>query len=202
MRILVIDNYDSFTWNLVQLVGSLGAKVEVVKNDSASAGVFIEQYKPERIIISPGPGTPAESGASLDVIALAAAKKIPLLGVCLGHQCLAVQFAAKKEKKSIVRCAPELLHGKVSKIYHKKTNIFAGISSPFIAARYHSLIVDHIHQDFSLTAWTGSQKKPELIMAMQHNSLPLIGVQFHPESFMTEHGKQLMENFLSSKWYA
>ena len=100
MRILVIDNYDSFTWNLVQLVGSLGAKVDVVKNDSASAGVLMKKYKPERIIISPGPGTPAESGVSLDVIGQARAKKIPLLGVCLGHQCLAVQFAQKKEKKS------------------------------------------------------------------------------------------------------
>ncbi len=182
-------------------MGSLGAKVDVVKNDSASAGVLMKKYKPERIIISPGPGTPAESGVSLDVIGQARAKKIPLLGVCLGHQCLAVQFAQKKEKKSIIRRAPELLHGKVSKIYHTKNNIFSGIPSPFVAARYHSLIVDHLPQDFSLMAWTGTQKMPELIMAMQHKSLPLIGVQFHPESFMTEHGEKLLKNFLSSQWY-
>ena len=183
--IAVIDNYDSFTYNLVQYLGELGVEVQVWRNDE----VTVEELKalaPTHIVISPGPGEPSDGGVSNDVIQ-AFHQTTPLLGVCLGHQCMAHVFGGE-----VVR-APRLMHGKVSPVYHTGDELFTGIPTPFQATRYHSLIVNEpLPPDFSLTAFTSEGE----VMAMKHRNYPTYGVQFHPESILTEGGKQLLENFL------
>ena len=183
--IAVIDNYDSFTYNLVQYLGELGADVRVWRNDE----VTVEELKelaPTHIVISPGPGEPNDGGVSNDVIQ-AFHKTTPVLGVCLGHQCMAHVFGGE-----VVR-APRLMHGKVSPVYHTGDDLFTGIPTPFQATRYHSLIVSEpLPPDFILTAFTSEGE----VMAMKHRQYPCYGVQFHPESILTEGGKTLLGNFL------
>ncbi len=187
--ILVIDNYDSFTYNLVQYLGEMGQMLKVYRNDKISLK-DIEKFKPDYIVISPGPGGPRDAGISKPVIKKFAGK-IPILGVCLGHQCIAEVFGAK-----IVR-AQRIMHGKTSKIYHNGRDIFKNINSPFLATRYHSLIIKKgtLPKDISITAKT----KQNEIMAIKHKKYPLWGVQFHPESILTQSGKKLLKNFLSIK---
>ncbi len=182
--VLIIDNYDSFTYNLYQQIGSLGHEVKVVKHDLASLD-DIAAMQPSHIIISPGPRRPDNSGISLDVIKHFY-KTVPILGVCLGHQCIGQIFGSK-----IVN-APRIMHGKTDMIYHNRSGLFQGIDSPFEAARYHSLVIDSLPEGFTKTAWSDDGS----IMGIQHETYPLYGVQFHPESFMTESGNKLMENFL------
>jgi anthranilate synthase/aminodeoxychorismate synthase-like glutamine amidotransferase len=186
--LLLIDNYDSFTYNLAHYLGELGAKVDVRRND-ALTGAEAVALKPSHIVLSPGPCTPNEAGICLDVIKLAAAAKIPLLGVCLGHQAVGQAFGGK-----VVR-APAPMHGKVSQIKHKGESVFRGLPSPFTATRYHSLIVDKnsFPKDLAITAETDDG----IIMGLRHTSLPIHGVQFHPESIATEHGHALLKNFLA-----
>jgi len=184
--ILMIDNYDSFTYNLVQYLGEMGKELEVVRNDKISiAG--IRRLKPEAIVISPGPGEPQNAGISCDVINEFKAE-VPILGVCLGHQAIGHVFGAR-----IIR-AKNLMHGKTSDIYHSKKYIFKGLPNPFEATRYHSLLVDPkgLPKDLEVLAWT-SQKE---IMGLRHKKYPVFGVQFHPESIMTKYGKELLKNFL------
>ena len=184
--ILVIDNYDSFTYNLVQYLGVLGAEVHVERNDEIDiAG--IEALKPERILVSPGPCSPAEAGISVDVIQHFSTK-MPVFGVCLGHQSIGHAFGGK-----VVR-ADRLMHGKTSPIHHDNTSVFAGMPDPFDATRYHSLIVEResLPDCLRVTAWT----KEGEIMGLQHTELPVFGVQFHPESVLTEEGMKMMQNFL------
>jgi anthranilate synthase/aminodeoxychorismate synthase-like glutamine amidotransferase len=185
--ILLIDNYDSFTFNLVHFLGDLGASCEVWRNDKLTVAQAIAKA-PEAIVLSPGPCTPNEAGICLDLIA-AAAGKIPLLGVCLGHQAIGQAFGGR-----VVR-APVPMHGKQSHISHAGTDIFAGLPSPFLATRYHSLVVerDGLPETLLPTAWT----EDGLIMGMRHRALDVFGVQFHPESIVTEHGHQLLGNFLA-----
>lgn len=190
MRILLIDNYDSFTFNLFQLFATLGARVDVVKNDAITVDAAFAK-RPTHIVISPGPGTPDDSGISNAVIKKFAGK-IPLLGVCLGHQCIARVFTTNRNP---VGHAPVPVHGKISMIHHDKKGLMRGVPSPFEAARYHSLIVDALPPDFELMCWTGKGSSA-LIMGMHHKTLPVFGVQFHPESFLTEHGKTIAKNFL------
>jgi anthranilate synthase/aminodeoxychorismate synthase-like glutamine amidotransferase len=184
--ILLIDNYDSFTWNLYQYLGELGAEVEVVRNDAVGLE-DIELMGAEKIIISPGPGSPDTAGISLDVIRRFSGK-VPILGVCLGHQCIGQAFGG-----NVVR-APELLHGKTSAIMHNDKGVFSGLDNPFEATRYHSLVVDRdsLPDSLEVTATTASG----LIMGVRHRELEVEGVQFHPESILTTSGKQLLNNFL------
>lgn len=182
--ILIIDNYDSFTYNLYQQVESLGKKTKVIKNDELSIKA-IKKLKPSGIIISPGPGRPKNSGISMKVIEKFHTK-IPILGVCLGHQCIAEFFNSK------IIHAKHILHGKTSKIHHTNNKLFKGLKNPFTAARYHSLIANKIPKNFILTAWTKNKE----IMGIQHKKYPLFGIQFHPESFLTKEGNKLMKNFL------
>jgi anthranilate synthase component 2 len=185
--ILLLDNYDSFTYNLAQYLGELGCQVEVHRNDRISVEQ-ISQRKPERIVISPGPCTPQEAGICVELIQKLAGK-IPILGVCLGHQAIGAAFGGK-----IVR-APKLFHGKTSQIRHDGSGVFRGLPNPFTATRYHSLIVERksLPAELQVTAETDD----DIIMGMQHRQYPLMGVQFHPESVLTESGKQLLKNFLS-----
>jgi anthranilate synthase/aminodeoxychorismate synthase-like glutamine amidotransferase len=185
--ILLIDNYDSFTFNLYHFLGDVGAQCEVWRNDKLSVADALAM-QPEAIVLSPGPCTPTEAGICLDLIA-AAAGKVPILGVCLGHQAIGQAFGGK-----VIR-APEPMHGKVSDITHAGTGILAGLPSPFRATRYHSLIVerDTIPETLVPTAWTSDG----LIMAMHHRTLPIHGVQFHPESIASEHGHTILANFLN-----
>ena len=185
--ILIIDNYDSFTFNLYHFLGDIGAQCEVWRNDKLSVADAMAM-QPEAIVLSPGPCTPTEAGICLDLIA-AAAGKIPLFGVCLGHQAIGQAFGG-----NVIR-APEPMHGKVSPITHTGSDILAGIPSPFRATRYHSLIVerDALPETLVPTAWTGDG----LIMAMHHRTLPIYGVQFHPESIASEHGHTILSNFLA-----
>ena len=185
--ILLLDNYDSFTYNLAQYLGELGCQVEVHRNDRISVEQ-IAQRKPERIVISPGPCTPQEAGICVELIQKLAGK-IPILGVCLGHQAIGAAFGGK-----IVR-APKLFHGKTSQIRHDGSGVFRGLPNPFTATRYHSLIVERksLPAELQVTAETDD----DIIMGMQHRQYPLMGVQFHPESVLTESGKQLLKNFLS-----
>jgi anthranilate synthase component 2 len=185
--ILLLDNYDSFTYNLAQYLGELGCRVEVHRNDRISVEQ-IAQRKPERIVISPGPCTPQEAGISVEMIQKLAGK-IPILGVCLGHQAIGAAFGGK-----IIR-APKLFHGKTSQIRHDGSGVFRGLPNPFIATRYHSLIVERksLPAELQVTAETDD----DIIMGMQHRQYPLMGVQFHPESVLTDSGKQLLKNFLS-----
>lgn len=183
--ILIIDNYDSFTYNLYQQVATLGYKVQVVQNDQISIAQ-IKKIKPKKIIISPGPGRPENSGISPKVVQNFHTT-IPILGVCLGHQCIGQFFSSK------VIHAKKILHGKTSNIYHHGEGLFKSLKNPFAATRYHSLTIDIIPQNFTLTAWTEDQE----IMGISHKKYPLHGVQFHPESFLTEEGDKLMKNFLN-----
>ncbi|MFL6212996.1 MAG: anthranilate synthase component II [Blastocatellia bacterium] len=184
--ILVIDNYDSFTYNIVQYLGELGAQVEVYRNDAISVE-GIHELNPERLLISPGPGTPDTAGVTLDAIR-AFAGRLPILGVCLGHQAIGQAFGGK------VVGAPYLMHGKVSEICHDSATIFRGLPYRFRATRYHSLIVEKESLPPMLEV---SATTPDgIIMGLRHRDLPIEGVQFHPESVMTEHGKSLLENFL------
>ncbi len=184
--ILVIDNYDSFTYNLVQYLGELGADLQVVRNDKFR----IEQiavWKPERIVISPGPCTPKEAGLSCDVVR-ACGERIPILGVCLGHQCIGHVYGGE------VGRAREVMHGKTSMIHHEGCGIFSGLPEPFEATRYHSLIVrrENLPECLQITAWTDDG----IIMGLRHKAFPVFGVQFHPESILTRDGKMLLKNFL------
>ncbi len=187
MRVLLIDNYDSFTYNLYQYLSELGATVEVARNDQISVGEAAAR-RPDRIVISPGPCTPAEAGISIDVIR-ELGSQIPILGVCLGHQAIGAAYGG-----AVVR-APLVMHGKLSPIYHRGQGVFAGLPSPFLATRYHSLIVrrEDLPAELEVTAWT----EDGIIMGLRHRSLPVEGVQFHPESIMTEGGKQMLANFLA-----
>jgi anthranilate synthase component 2 len=187
--LLMIDNYDSFTYNLVQYLGELGEQVKVVRNDEVTLDE-IEAMAPERIVISPGPCTPNEAGVSLGVIARFAGR-VPILGVCLGHQAIGQAFGGK------VVHAKTLMHGKVSRIHHGGKGVFAGLPSPYEATRYHSLAIEResCPSELEITAWTDDGE----IMGVRHVSLPVEGVQFHPESILTEHGHALLRNFLIQK---
>jgi anthranilate synthase component II len=184
--ILLIDNYDSFTYNLVQYLGELGAEVEVYRNDQITLDE-IERLSPERIVISPGPKTPREAGICLDLIQRFAGR-MPILGVCLGHQAIGEAFGGR-----VVR-APELMHGKISSISHDERTVFAGLPNPFPATRYHSLIVER--ESLPACLEVSATSPSGLIMGLRHRRLKVEGVQFHPESIMTTAGKQLLENFL------
>jgi para-aminobenzoate synthetase component 2 len=185
--ILVIDNYDSFTYNLVQYLGELGAEVAVYRNDAITVD-GIRELKPERLLISPGPGVPDTAGVTLEAIR-AFAGQMPILGVCLGHQAIGQAFGGE-----VVR-APYLMHGKISEICHDSATIFRGLPYRFKATRYHSLIVEKASLPETLEV---SATTPDgIIMGLRHRDFPIEGVQFHPESVMTEHGRTLLENFLS-----
>jgi anthranilate synthase/aminodeoxychorismate synthase-like glutamine amidotransferase len=186
-RVLLIDNYDSFTYNLAQYLGELGAEVSVVRNDATTVGV-IAATPPNAIVISPGPCTPNEAGISMDVVR-AFAGKLPILGVCLGHQCIGQVFGG-----CIVR-APRVMHGKTSKIFHDERGLYAGVDNPFVATRYHSLVIEpaSLPACLEVTAKTWDDE----IMGVRHRDHLVEGVQFHPESIMTAAGKQLLGNFLS-----
>ncbi|WP_300536127.1 aminodeoxychorismate/anthranilate synthase component II [Sphingosinicella sp.] len=182
--ILVIDNYDSFTWNLVHYLMELGAEVEVVRNDAISAGQALSSGACA-FLISPGPCAPNEAGISLDMVAACADAGKPLLGVCLGHQAIGQHFGGK-----VVR--GHLMHGKTSPVRHDGTGLFAGIPSPFTATRYHSLIVEGIPESLIVNAWSDD----EAVMGFRHANLPIHSVQFHPESIATEHGHDMLANFM------
>ncbi|MDD5069237.1 MAG: aminodeoxychorismate/anthranilate synthase component II [Candidatus Omnitrophica bacterium] len=186
MQVLVIDNYDSFTYNLVQYLEELGANTIVFRNDKVSLR-RLNKLSFEKILISPGPGTPLDSGISRDVI-IEFYKRTPILGVCLGHQCIGYNFGAK-----IVR-ASRIMHGKTSLIEHNNRGIFKGLKNPFLATRYHSLIIkrDTLPDNLEVTAWT----KDGIIMGVKEKKYPLFGVQFHPESILTEEGRKMLLNFL------
>jgi anthranilate synthase/aminodeoxychorismate synthase-like glutamine amidotransferase len=183
--IIVIDNYDSFTYNLVQYLGELGAEMRVFRNDKVALDE-IARLAPSHLVISPGPGTPRDGGISSALIR-AFHREIPTLGVCLGHQCIGDVFGG------VVARAPRLMHGKTSLIYHDGRGIFAGIPNPFEAGRYHSLIVkEPLPDELRVTAFTREGE----VMGIRHREFPLAGVQFHPESVLTKHGKQILKNFL------
>ncbi|WP_416396771.1 anthranilate synthase component II [Allohahella sp. A8] len=191
--LLMIDNYDSFTYNIVQYLGELGADVRVVRNDELTVD-DIEKMAPEKIVLSPGPCTPNEAGISMDVIRRFAGK-IPLLGVCLGHQAIGQVYGAE-----VVR-GGRIMHGKTSPIYHTGVGVFAGLPSPYTATRYHSLVLqkDSLPDCLEMTAWTQYDNgEIEEIMGVRHKTLNIEGVQFHPESILTEHGHALLDNFLKS----
>ncbi len=190
MSYILIDNYDSFTYNLLHYMGSLGAETLVIRNDVTTPEKIIEM-KPKGIIISPGPSTPDDAGICLDLIKKAA-DKIPILGVCLGHQSIGQAFGGR-----IVR-ALKPMHGKTSKIIHSGQGIFKDIPSPFIATRYHSLIIDRasLPKCFDITAEVNSSEEGNIIMAIQHKKYNIHGVQFHPESIASEHGHKILKNFM------
>jgi anthranilate synthase component 2 len=187
--LLMIDNYDSFTYNIVQYLGELGAQVEVFRNDEISVA-GIAARKPDRLVVSPGPCSPNEAGISVEAIRHFAGQ-LPILGVCLGHQAIGAAFGAE-----VVR-ARQLMHGKTSLVQHDGEGLFAGLPSPFTVNRYHSLAVrrDNCPPCLKVTAWTADGE----IMGLRHESLPVQGVQFHPESILTEHGHALLKNFLEQK---
>ncbi|GGB33994.1 aminodeoxychorismate/anthranilate synthase component II [Sphingomonas metalli] len=184
--ILVVDNYDSFTWNLVHYLQELGAAVEVVRNDAISPGQALSSGA-EAFLISPGPCTPNEAGVSLDLVAACAEAGRPLLGVCLGHQAIGQHFGGRVERGG-------LMHGKTSPVLHDGTGLFEGLPSPFIATRYHSLIVNAVPDDLIVNA----RAEDGTVMGFRHATLPIHGVQFHPESIATEHGHAMLANFLRS----
>ncbi len=185
--ILVIDNYDSFTYNLVQMLGELGEELTVFRNDKITPGK-IRNLKPSRIVISPGPGRPEDGGISIEIIK-AFYRRIPILGVCLGHQCLAHAFGMKVDR------AKRLMHGKTSMVYHDGKGIFEGLSNPFEATRYHSLLAyEPVAPELEISAWTQEGE----IMGLRHREYPLEGVQFHPESILTFEGKKILANFVKA----
>ncbi len=189
--LLMIDNYDSFTYNLVQYFAELGAEVEVRRNDQITLQQ-IEQLNPEKIVLSPGPCTPNEAGICLSLLQHFAGR-LPILGVCLGHQAIGQAFGGK-----VIR-AKKVMHGKVSDVYHVNTDVFSGLPSPFVATRYHSLVIEQAScpSCFELTAWTQDDSgQLDEIMGIAHKTLPIYGVQFHPESILTQHGHALLANFL------
>jgi anthranilate synthase/aminodeoxychorismate synthase-like glutamine amidotransferase len=184
--VLVIDNYDSFTYNLVQYLGELGADVEVIRNDKATVEELLAR-KPDRLVVSPGPCTPTEAGVSVDAIRAFAEAGTPVLGVCLGHQSLAEAFGGR-----VVRGDP--IHGKDAEVEHDGRSIYEGLSNPLVAGRYHSLVVDpELPSEFEVTSTYG-----DVVMGIRHRELPAEGVQFHPESVLTPQGKRLLSNFLGS----
>ena len=187
MHLLMIDNYDSFTYNLVQYLGELGAEVDVVRNDEASVDTLLGRSS-DGLVISPGPGTPNDAGVSMAAIEAFADARVPVLGVCLGHQSIGQVFGGR-----IVR-ARSIMHGKVSRVEHDGQGVFEGLSQPFEATRYHSLVIDEssLPDVLEITARTDDQE----IMGVRHRSLPIEGVQFHPESIMTGEGKRLLANYL------
>ncbi|OQK16552.1 anthranilate synthase [Methyloprofundus sedimenti] len=190
-KVVMVDNYDSFTYNLVQYFGELGADVTVVRNDEVSID-DIRALTPDKIVISPGPCTPKEAGISVETI-LSFAGKLPILGVCLGHQSIGYAFGGK-----IVH-AKSIMHGKVSPVYHNNCGVFKGLNNPFTATRYHSLVIDQqsLPDCLEITAWTqDEQNNIDEIMGVRHKELDIEGVQFHPESILTEHGHDMLRNFL------
>jgi len=192
--LLMIDNYDSFTYNLVQYFGELGADVRVYRNDEITVEE-VEALQPERIVISPGPCTPLEAGISVATIKQFAGR-VPILGVCLGHQSIGQAFGGK-----IVH-AREVMHGKVSPIHHADTGVFSGLSNPFEATRYHSLVIERasLPACLEVTAWTAlADGSPDEIMGVRHREFDIQGVQFHPESILTQHGHDMLRNFLEGR---
>jgi len=187
MRLLMIDNYDSFTYNLVQYLGEIGADVEVIRNDSESLDALLER-RPDGVVISPGPGVPQDAGVSIQVVEAFAARGTPVFGVCLGHQSIGVVYGGR-----IVR-ARSIMHGKTSQMHHQGQGVFAGLPDPFVATRYHSLVIEpeSCPDVLEVTARTEDGE----IMGVRHRELPVEGVQFHPESILTEVGKPLLANFL------
>ncbi|MDA3629058.1 aminodeoxychorismate/anthranilate synthase component II [Saccharopolyspora sp. WRP15-2] len=190
MRVLVVDNYDSFVYNLVQYLAQLGADCVVRRNDVVTDD---DVAAADGVLLSPGPGTPDRAGRTMELIQRCAAERKPVLGVCLGHQAIGAVWGG------VVERAPELLHGKVSEIHHSRAGVFAGLAEPFIATRYHSLIVraDSIPDDFEITAKTASG----IVMGMRHRELPVEGVQFHPESVLTDGGHRMLANWMASAGY-
>ncbi len=188
--VFVLDNYDSFTYNLVQYFGELGANVEVRRNDQVSIA-NIEAMRPQHIVVSPGPCTPQDAGISIQLIQHFAGK-VPILGVCLGHQAIGAAFGGE-----VIR-APHLMHGKTSAVTHDNKTIFHGLPSPMTATRYHSLIVEEktLPAELEVSAWTTEKDGTRTIMGLRHKKFPVEGVQFHPESVLTDAGKKLVENFL------
>ncbi len=189
--VFVLDNYDSFTYNLVQYLGELGATVEVRRNDEVTLDE-VKALHPERIVLSPGPCTPQDAGISIEVIR-EFADTMPILGVCLGHQAIGAAFGG-----DVIR-AKHLMHGKTSRVEHDGKTIFQGLSSPMTATRYHSLIVseERLPKDLEITAWTSDGDGGRVIMGLRHRNYPVEGVQFHPESILTSEGKRLISNFLA-----
>jgi para-aminobenzoate synthetase component II len=189
-RILVVDNYDSFVFNLVQYLYQLGAECEVLRNDEVTTAHASEDF--HGVLLSPGPGTPEEAGVCVDMVRHCAASGIPVFGVCLGLQAMAVAYGG------VVGRAPELLHGKTSPVSHRGTGVFAGLPSPITATRYHSLAVEPgtVPEEFEVTAWTG-EGEHRVIQGLRHRELPVEGVQFHPESVLTEGGHRMLANWLT-----
>ncbi len=191
VKVVMIDNYDSFTYNLVQYLGELGADVEVVRNDQVSLDQIVKM-EPDKIVISPGPCTPKEAGISVEAI-LRFAGVLPILGVCLGHQSIGHAFGGR-----IVH-AKSIMHGKTSMVYHNDDGVFKGLNNPFVATRYHSLVIEQesLPDCLEMTAWTQDENGGiEEIMGIRHKELDVEGVQFHPESILTEHGHDMLRNFL------
>ncbi len=185
--ILVIDNYDSFTYNLVQYLGEMGQEIKVLRNDEIKIS-GIKKMKPSRIVISPGPGSPKDAGISNEIIRKLGSQT-PILGVCLGHQCIGQVYGGN------VVGASRLMHGKTSQIYHQGAGVFKGLNNPFVATRYHSLIVER--KNLPVVLKITAQTKEKEIMGLQHKKFPVFGVQFHPESILTQGGKDLLRNFLN-----
>ncbi len=191
--LLMIDNYDSFTFNIVQYFGELGAEVKVVRNDEIDVA-GIAALQPQQLVISPGPCTPAQAGISVEAIK-AFAGRIPILGVCLGHQSIGQAFGGR------VVHARAVMHGKTSPIHHRSVGVFADLPNPFEATRYHSLVIerDSLPDCLKVTAWTEQDRVEDEIMGVRHRELDVQGVQFHPESILTEHGHQMLKNFLDGR---
>jgi len=191
IKVVMIDNYDSFTYNLVQYLGELGAEVTVVRNDQVTVE-DIDRLSPDKIVISPGPCTPREAGVSVEAI-MAFAGRYPILGVCLGHQSIGYAFGG-----NIIH-AKQIMHGKTSQVYHHNVGVFKGLKNPFTATRYHSLVIEQetLPDCLEVTAWTQDEAGDlDEIMGVRHKTLDIEGVQFHPESILTEHGHDLLRNFL------
>ena len=188
--VLLIDNYDSFTWNLAHRLGELGAEVTVVRNDAITVE-GIAELAPSRIVISPGPGRPETAGVSIETLRRFAGR-VPLLGVCLGHQALSIAFGGRVERAAVP------MHGKTSMVAHENTHVFAGLGAAFEAGRYHSLVIppDALPKEFMLSAWVEGDGT---VMGIRHESLPVFGVQFHPESVLTPVGQRLLQNFLEAR---